>query len=162
MSRTPCQQSVNRITQQPEFRKATVSDYHFSPNLETATGTNALVVDSILGVDLCGLSGDRRDKMAVTKHAVAPLPFVCGFAYAVISGVMGSMLNLGLAFGGTIQERAQEHGARLAMVSNAVWLPCLYAGFIPGIIYCMRMMKKNHNVSNYAALPAGITGRWQS
>jgi L-rhamnose-H+ transport protein len=56
------------------------------------------------------------------------------------------MLNLGLAYGGSIQRAAQRHGASLAMMSNAVWLPCLYAGFLPGVIYCYILMRKNRNL----------------
>jgi L-rhamnose-H+ transport protein len=52
-----------------------------------------------------------------------------------------------LAFGGSIQRAAQQHGASIAMMSNAVWLPCLYAGFLPGATYCYILMRKNHNVS---------------
>ena len=33
------------------------------------------------------------------------------------------------------------------MMSNAVWLPCLYAGFLPGVIYCLILMRKNGNGS---------------
>ena len=57
------------------------------------------------------------------------------------------MLNLGLAFGGSIQQAARQNGASLAMMSNAVWLPCLYAGFLPGVIYCYLKMRKNHNAA---------------
>jgi len=30
----------------------------------------------------------------------------------------------------------------LAMMSTRIWLPCLFAGFIPGIIYCFILMKR--------------------
>lgn len=72
--------------------------------------------------------------------------FLSGFLLASISGIPRSMLNLGLAFGGSIQRSAQQHGASLAMMSNAVWLPCLYAGFLPGAIYCYLLMRKNDSV----------------
>ena len=34
------------------------------------------------------------------------------------------------------------------MMSNAVWLPCLYAGFLPGVIYCLYLMRKNGNLAS--------------
>ena len=55
------------------------------------------------------------------------------------------MLNSGLALGAPIQKNAQSLGASEAMMSNAVWLPCLYAGAIPGIIYCLYLMRKKRN-----------------
>ena len=116
------------------------------------TREGALILGGILGilagVGLCGLAGHRRDRALLTKRDGASLPFARGFLYAVVSGVTGSMLNLGLAFGGPIQERAREQGASTAMMSNAVWLPCLYAGFVPGILYCLSIMKKNGNTGH--------------
>src|SRR5205085_7790162 len=91
----------------------------------------------LIGVGLCGFAGNRRDRALEEKESRKPRPFLRGFLYAFVSGVLGSMLNLGLAFGGAIQERAHLQGASTAMMSNAVWLPCLYAGFIPGVLYCL-------------------------
>lgn len=105
----------------------------------------------LVGVGLCGLAGHRRDPLKTPQQSGGAQPFARGFLYAVISGVMGSMLNLGLAYGGAIQERARELGASQAMMSNAVWLPCLWAGFIPGVIYCFSIMTKNHNVADLTA-----------
>jgi L-rhamnose-H+ transport protein len=100
----------------------------------------------ILGVALCGVAGRSREA-AVPQSAGPHRSFWRGWLYAFISGILGSMLNLGLAFGGSIQRAAQEHGASVAMMSNAVWLPCLYAGFLPGAIYCFLQMRKKGNVS---------------
>jgi L-rhamnose-H+ transport protein len=109
----------------------------------------------LLGVGLCGLAGSRRDSSPDQANASSAPSFLRGFLYALGSGVLGSMLNLGLAFGGAIQERAREQGASIAMMSNAVWLPCLYAGFIPGVLYCLSIMKRNSNLEDL-----GSKARW--
>ena len=101
----------------------------------------------LVGVALCGLAGHRRDASGQAHSAIEPGKFVSGFLLAFVSGILGSMLNLGLAFGGSIQRAAQDQGASVAMMSNAVWLPCLYAGFLPGVIYCLYLMRKNGNAS---------------
>jgi L-rhamnose-H+ transport protein len=115
--------------------------------LQTREGALILggICGILAGVGLCGLAGHRRDRLPAQKQNGASLPFARGFLYAIVSGVTGSMLNLGLAFGGSIQERARDNGASAAMMSNAVWLPCLYAGFVPGVLYCYSIMKKNGN-----------------
>jgi len=100
----------------------------------------------LVGVSLCGVAGHRREAIAKEKNTIGPRGFVSGFLLAFISGILGSMLNLGLAFGGSIQRAAHEQGASIAMMSNAVWLPCLYAGFLPGVIYCLYLMRKNGNL----------------
>jgi L-rhamnose-H+ transport protein len=100
----------------------------------------------ILGVTLCGLAGKHREAALQQASADLRKGFWGGFLLAFVSGILGSMLNLGLAFGGSIQRAAQQHGASPAMMSNAVWLPCLYAGFLPGVIYCFILMRKNGNL----------------
>jgi L-rhamnose-H+ transport protein len=112
------------------------------------TTQGALLLLGILliaaGVALCGKAGMDRDKSkgSITGKA----HFVRGFLFALISGVLGSLLNLGLAFGDGIQYAARIRGASTAMSSNAVWLPCVYAGFIPGVLYCLYLMRRNSNL----------------
>ena len=94
-----------------------------------------------VGVALCGRAGMLRDRAKPAD--TSKQNFIRGFLFALISGILGSLLNLGLAYGNDIQQLARNHGASSSMSSNAVWLPCLYAGFIPGVIYCLHLMKKN-------------------
>jgi L-rhamnose-H+ transport protein len=100
----------------------------------------------IIGVALCGVAGKTRESALQQESATTRKGFWGGFMLAFISGILGSMLNLGLAFGGSIQRAAQQNGASLAMMSNAVWLPCLYAGFLPGAIYCYILMRKKRSI----------------
>jgi L-rhamnose-H+ transport protein len=101
-----------------------------------------------VGVALCGLAGKHRESALQQASASVRHGFWGGYLLAFVSGILGSMLNLGLAYGGSIQRAAQQHGASVAMMSNAVWLPCLYAGFLPGAIYCYILMHKRGNVSH--------------
>jgi len=101
----------------------------------------------IFGVTLCGFAGRSRETALQQQSATVRKGFLGGFLLAFTSGILGSMLNLGLAFGGSIQRAAQQHGASPAMMSNAVWLPCLYAGFLPGVIYCFILMRNKGTVA---------------
>jgi L-rhamnose-H+ transport protein len=95
------------------------------------------------GVALCGIAGHRRDGIRTASSlARAPLR---GFLFALLSGILGSLLNLGFALGGVIQQGALANGASPAMMSNAVWLPCLFAGAVPGVVYCLFLMRRNRN-----------------
>jgi L-rhamnose-H+ transport protein len=109
----------------------------------------------IVGVSICGLAGKLREAALQKASIAVRKDFWGGFFLSFTSGILGSMLNLGLAFGGSIQRAAQQHGASLAMMSNAVWLPCLYAGFLPGVIYCYILMRKNGNLNRLT-----LTGTW--
>lgn len=111
------------------------------------TAQGAVLIAGILlifaGVALCGLAGKQRDQGTSEVPGSGRGGFVRGFLFALISGVLGSLLNLGLAYGGGIQAAARDNGASMVMTSNAVWLPCVSAGFVPGVIYCLYLMKKN-------------------
>jgi len=112
-----------------------------------ATREGALILGGIaailVGVALCGVASSLRDSGASASRAHP----VRGALYAFVSGILGSLFSLGLAFGGEIQRAAQQHGASVTMMSNAVWLPCLYAGFLPGVIYCLFLMRKHGNTA---------------
>ncbi|MEN6536262.1 MAG: L-rhamnose/proton symporter RhaT [Bryobacteraceae bacterium] len=97
----------------------------------------------IAGVALCGVAGRLRERLEGKDQPQRSSRFYKGFIYTLCSGVLGSMLNLGLASGKEIQRLAFQQGASEAAMSNAVWLPCLYAGFLPGVVYCLYLMKKN-------------------
>ena len=113
------------------------------------------VLAIIVGVALCGLAGKHREAALQQASSDTRKGFWGGFLLAFVSGILGSMLNLGLAFGGSIQRAAQQQGASQAMMSNAVWLPCLYAGFLPGVIYCYILMRKNGNLGKLL-----LAGTW--
>lgn len=103
----------------------------------------------VFGVTFCGRAGLERERLAGNQEERKKNGFVRGFLYSIISGVLGSLLNLGLAYGGAIQQLARDRGASNVMLSNAIWLPCVYAGFIPGVIYCVYLMRKNSALSEF-------------
>jgi len=109
----------------------------------------------LLGVALCGLAGYRRELKTRDANLPRKHNYGRGLVFALLSGVLGSLLNLGLAFGTGIQQAARQNGASVAMMSNAVWLPCLYAGFIPGAIYCYYLMSRRRNLTKLK-----LAGTW--
>ena len=128
-----------------------------SDRLMTSQGGLILigVLIILVGVGLCGLAGYRRERETQQDRSIPREGYRRGLFLAFLSGILGSMLNLGLAFGGSIQRAAQEHGASMAMMSNAVWLPCLYAGCVPGAIYCYYLMKQGKNLGQLT-----LAGTW--
>lgn len=112
----------------------------------TARGFMVLsgILAILIGVGICGAAGRNREAERTAENGRSGIPpFRKGFALAFLSGLLGSMLNLGLTLGAPIQRNAQSFGASEAMMSNAVWLPCLYAGAVPGLAYCAFLMRKN-------------------
>jgi len=102
----------------------------------------------LVGVGICGMAGRQRER---ERSAQVGSRLFKGVVLAFSSGILGSMLNSGLALGAPIQRNAHNLGASEAMMSNAVWLPCLYAGAIPGVIYCLFLMRRNGTSSQFIA-----------
>jgi len=104
---------------------------------------------TILGVVLCGLAGKQRERDEASKSAVARAHFLRGFIFAVLAGVCGSMLNFGLVAGAPLIEIARQHGASARDATNAAWVPVLFVGAIPAILYCLYLLRKNHTGGNF-------------
>jgi hypothetical protein len=97
---------------------------------------------TILGVALCGLAGKQREKDEALKSGPARSGFLRGFFFAVLAGICGSMLNFGLVAGAGLIEIARRHGASDRDATNAAWVPVLFVGAIPAILYCVHLLKK--------------------
>jgi L-rhamnose-H+ transport protein len=107
---------------------------------------------TILGVVLCGLAGKQREKDEALKSGPARSGFLRGFIFAVLAGICGSMLNFGLVAGAPLIEIARQHGASARDSTNAAWVPVLFVGAIPAILYCVHLLRKNHTGNNFLCL----------
>ena len=104
---------------------------------------------TILGVALCGCAGKQREKDEAVEVGHRASRFLRGFLFAVLAGISGSMLNFGLAAGTPLIDAARQHGSSARMATNAAWVPVLLAGAIPGILYCVYLLKKNGTAGNF-------------
>ncbi len=104
---------------------------------------------TILGVVLCGLAGRQREKDEAAKIERPSSGFLRGFIFDVLAGMCGSMLNFGLVAGAPLIEIARQHGASARDATNAAWVPVLLVGAIPAIVYCLRLLRKNHTGANF-------------
>jgi len=105
-----------------------------------------------LGVALCGAAGRQREKDEALKAEAVRPSFFRGFIFAVLSGICGSMLNIGLAAGSALMDAARQHGASARMAITAAWVPVLLAGAVPGFIYCGYLLRKNQSGREYLPL----------
>jgi L-rhamnose-H+ transport protein len=102
-----------------------------------------------LGIVLSGVGGKMRERSTTADEASRSVPLVPEGAYlaalaiAVLSGVLSSMLNLSLAFGGPIAQAAAHSGADASTVSFAVWPVALGGGFVPNFAYTAWLLSKN-------------------
>lgn len=105
----------------------------------SAAAANLRVLFGLLlvgfGIAACAFAGRRREA-AQSAQAIAPRAFTPGLLMAVASGVLASLMNVGLAFAGPILQRgaALDLGPTRSMF--AVWLVLLLGGAIPNLCYC--------------------------
>jgi len=62
-----------------------------------------------------------RDQVSKSQVKVVSGSSIRGFLYALLAGALGSLFNVGLAFGGPIQQAPGIGVPAFAMMSTAVW-----------------------------------------
>lgn len=92
-----------------------------------------------LGVAACAQAGLRREH-AWSGKAATPASFLPGLVMAVLSGLLASFMNLGLAFGSPLTSIALAQGASSGSSNFAVWLPLLLGGAVPNLVYCAYLL----------------------
>ena len=130
-----------------------------SNKLGTPSGNLILtgVAVMLVGVATCGWAGkerERRQGSAVPGKGKA----VAGALLAGIGGSFGSLLYIALAYGDPILDAMRASNPGNTMVANAVWVPVLFAGGIPGLLYCLWLMRRNGSRAAYGMSATG--GNW--
>jgi L-rhamnose-H+ transport protein len=131
-----------------------------SSGLLVLAGTGVTVV----GVTLCGWSGFQREQetrrqgrgagfapreTAMSQVESTRTGYMVMVAIAVMSGVLSSLLNIALAFGGDIMETARRQGAQPAWAPFAVWPIALLGGSIVNIGYSVYLLFRNKTWGNF-------------
>jgi len=100
----------------------------------------------IVGLIFYALAGRRREKEQADPNAGSSSPkssFATGMALCIFTGIFGSSYNLGFAFGGEVIHASQQHGAGPLTSTYPVWSLVLGAGFLPNLVYCVYLLRKN-------------------
>ncbi|HXE11582.1 MAG TPA: L-rhamnose/proton symporter RhaT [Bryobacteraceae bacterium] len=93
----------------------------------------------LLGVWLCGQAGRLRD----AGEGTAPRGMPSGYLFALCSGIMSAVFNIGYTLALPIASTGVELGHSLFASTNCIWLLMLGAGSIPNIAYCLFLMFRN-------------------
>jgi L-rhamnose-H+ transport protein len=105
------------------------------------------VVIMVTGVFFTGWGGQVRERASKVAGAVSNSPSREGYAaavlLAVVCGIMAPMLNYSFAFGQDIAKEAVRLGVSPLHAGYAVWPIGLAGGFVPNIVYCLYLLRKN-------------------
>ena len=119
----------------------------------------------LLGVALCGWSGFWREdearrqgrgagfsekESAMTQEASTRAGYLLNVAIAVGAGVLASLLNIALAYGGDIMEKVRAHGGAASWAPFAVWPIALLGGSVVNFGYSIYLLSKNHTWGNFS------------
>lgn len=102
----------------------------------------------IAGVVLCAIAGRKREQ-ALSTEAEKKKNAAVGLTLAILCGFGAAFVNFGLAFGAPLIEAARQHGAGALSASNAVWMPLLFAGAVPNLLYCFWLLRRNRTAGRF-------------
>lgn len=112
----------------------------------------------LLGACLCGRSGYLREEeakragrgagfekeqTAMRQAGLSKRAYLLALAISAGSGVLASLLNVALAYGGAITNLVVERGGNPAMAPFAVWPIALLGGSLVNIGYAIRVISRD-------------------
>jgi L-rhamnose-H+ transport protein len=106
----------------------------------------------LVGVWICGTAGRMRDASA--PSAGAPL---AGYLFAIGSGVMSAVFNIGYSLALPIADAGVRLGHSRFAATNFIWLLMLWPGAVPNILFCGYLLRKNATAMLFARSPFGKT-----
>jgi L-rhamnose-H+ transport protein len=128
-------------------------------------------VITLVGVGLCGWAGYIREEMnkqqerragfsseetAMSQTEPTRKSYVLSVMVAVLSGLFAAFMNLALAYGGDITERAQEAGAASQWAPFAVWPIAFLGGSLINFVYSIFLLSRNRSWRNFVGHPREI------
>ncbi|HEV2420563.1 MAG TPA: L-rhamnose/proton symporter RhaT [Candidatus Acidoferrales bacterium] len=123
------------------------ADKLFAPSGIDVLAGVALV---IVGVGICAHAGRKREAALGQGVDSNKASTMRGLVYCIISGVGSALVNIGFTSGPRLLTAAEQSGAATQWAPNAIWLPLMVAGGIPNLIYCIYLVRKNHNAKNFS------------
>jgi len=102
----------------------------------------------VFGVGTCAEAGRRRER-ARAANANRPGAYLPGLLMALLSGLLASFMNVGIAFAGPLVSQASAQGASQSSSMYAVWFPLLLGGAIPNLLYCAWLLNRRSTFAQY-------------
>lgn len=98
---------------------------------------------TIVGVIVCAWAGYLREKHQPVDGAPPKTSLAMALLICVLAGALSAMFNFGYAFSGPMVAAARHAGASANGALNDVWLVVLSCGFLPNLIYCGHLLRRN-------------------
>jgi L-rhamnose-H+ transport protein len=118
----------------------------------------------MFGVALCGWTGYQREnearqqgrgagfsvkESAMSQVASTRQGYILNVGIAVAAGVLASLLNVALAYGGDIMQKVRSEGGQASWAPFAVWPIALLGGSLVNIAYSIYLLSRNRTWGNF-------------
>lgn len=116
----------------------------------------------LVGIVGCSLAGKWKDKHLEAgaprprESAAIPMSFKAGLIICILAGLGSPLTNFALAFGDPLRHLAAAQGVTITSQANVIWAPVNTAAFIPYILYCLFLWKKNKTGGLFGASRTGF------
>lgn len=120
----------------------------------------------LVGIVGCAVAGKLKDKHLESsapqkrESASVSMSFGLGLFLCILAGLLSPLQNFAYAFGKPLLALAAAQGANPSSHANVIWAPVFTAAFIPYIIYCIYLWKKNHTAGLFRAGNGPQLGVW--
>lgn len=114
------------------------------------------VLIMIIGVVICSVAGNRREKSRQARTMDEKSSFLKGLIICLVAGVCGAMFNFALIAGKPIEQQAVANGVNPLNAPYATWCISLSGGFIITLIYCGYLFIKNSSSKKFFMKHSGI------
>lgn len=128
----------------------------FEPGELLTAGGIALIISitiMIVGVMIVSIAGQQKEKETAgnmgLKNPSNKVPFLLGFFFCMISGILSAMVNIGFIFGAPIGEVAQSTGTPIWASGFAIWAWVFTGNFAVNLIYAIILTIKNNSFHHY-------------
>jgi L-rhamnose-H+ transport protein len=129
----------------------------------TPKGTTVIagVALILVGTGCCGLASSKKNRDAGLGTAAGRdrLPrqrFSAGLLLCILAGVLSPLVNIAVAFGGPMMDRAAQLGVGPAHRANVIWPPLLTSTMVPYLVYCFYLWRKNRSFRLFALPGTGL------
>jgi L-rhamnose-H+ transport protein len=103
----------------------------------------------LAGLVFCALAGMKRDKLGSSHQMLTGTGFGKGLTISLLAGILSACFNIGFALTADISRTAEQLGASKSMSAFAVWVLIMGAGFLPSLVYCLYLARRNRSFSLY-------------
>ena len=128
----------------------------FQPGELLTAGGIALMISiaiMIIGVLIISIAGQQKEKETSDsideKSSKNKVPFLLGFFFCMISGILSAGVNIGFIFGAPVGEVAASTGTPLWATGFAIWVWVFTGNFGVNLIYAIILIIKNNSFYHF-------------